>query len=354
MDGNLGADADAGGLMHRMLAPAQRILDLQRPGGAIPWFEDGPWDPWNHVECAMALTAIGAHGAAIAAYDHLAGTQRADGAWLGDYGNALPIVDRDFISREPAPAFLDTNFCAYPAVGIAHYLLETGDIARVRQWWPMVREAMRFVIGLQRPDGSISWAFEAVGTDTDDALLAGNASIAKSLDCAIFLARQLGEPAGPLVHARTALVRALRHTPEAFDRRGTGMRFAMDWYYPVLCGVLDRPAALGRIEAHWQTFVAPEPGCLCVRDEPWITVAETCELALALVSLGQRRGAERLFRAILPLHDEGGVFWMGWQRDEAIVWPREQPSWTQAAAILAADALTCDRPGSRILTAPLL
>ena len=37
-------------------APLQRILDLQTPQGAIPWFEDGPWDPWNHVESAMALT----------------------------------------------------------------------------------------------------------------------------------------------------------------------------------------------------------------------------------------------------------------------------------------------------------
>ena len=29
---------------------------------------------------------------------------------------------------------------------------------------------------------------------------------------------------------------------------------------------------------------------------------------------------------------------MGWQFAEQIVWPRERPTWTQAAAILAFDA----------------
>ena len=141
----------------------RRIIELQSENGRIVWFEDGPWDPWNHVECAMALAAAGETTRAARAYDYLAATQRPDGAWLGEYGNALPMRDRDHISRVAAPAFLDTNFCAYPAVGILHFLLLTGDEARVRSWWPMVRAAMDFVIALQRDDGTISWAFEAVG-----------------------------------------------------------------------------------------------------------------------------------------------------------------------------------------------
>ncbi|MEO0698841.1 MAG: hypothetical protein AAFY81_03885, partial [Pseudomonadota bacterium] len=98
---------------------AERIRRLQNADGSIPWFEDGAWDPWNHVECAMALTVMRDFYAAGAAYDYLARTQREDGAWLGEYGNALPMVDRDYISREKAEALIDSNFCAYPAVIVA-------------------------------------------------------------------------------------------------------------------------------------------------------------------------------------------------------------------------------------------
>lgn len=333
-------------------APARRILDIQGPEGDIPWFEDGPWDPWNHVESAMALTAIGAHEAARRAFDYLTETQRPDGAWLGDYGNALPMVDRDYISRETAPALLDTNFCAYPAVGVLHYLMATGDKAQARRWWPMVQAGIDFVIGMQREDGTISWAFEAVGTDQDDALLAGNASIAKSLESALRLAEQMGKPSPRWQAAHQALTRALKGPLERFDRLGTGQRFAMDWYYPALSGALPDHHAQQRLKTGWQQFVHPELGCRCVCDEPWVTVAETCELAMALLAAGKRAQAEAMLATTDPVRDDKGVFWMGWQYEEETVWPKEQPSWTQAAAILAADALHGKRPHSRLLITP--
>jgi hypothetical protein len=257
------------------------------------------------------------------------------GPGFGEYGNALPMVERDYISREPAPAFLDTNFCAYPAVGVLHYLLATDDLGRVRDWWPMVRGAMDFVTALQRADGTISWAFEAVGTDDDDALLAGNASVAKSLECAIALAARLGEDASAWIAAREALVAALRTSPELFDRKGGGRRFAMDWYYPVLSGALDPPTAAKRLQSQTATFVDPVRGCRCVSDEPWVTVAETCELAMAYLSVDQGAEAASLLEAISSHCDVDGVFWMGWQYEEETVWPKETPSWTQAAVILA-------------------
>lgn len=347
MDGNLSSTSP--GTLSRMTAPAGRILDVQRPDGAIPWFEDGPWDPWNHTECAMALTAMGEYGAATTAFDHLLETQRDDGAWLGEYGNALPMVDRDYISREKAPSVLDTNFCAYPAVGVLHYLMATGDLDQVGVWWPMVKASLDFVIGLQRADGTIPWSFEAIGTDEEDALLPGNASIAKSLECGIRLGHELGKPITAWTNARRRLVEALRHHPHAFDRRGTGSRFAMDWYYPILSGALEPKTAQDRLKSQWDTFVA-EQGCRCVSDEPWITVAETCELVLALITLDQRKSAARVFETIFQHRDPSGVFWMGWQTEEQIFWPKEQPSWTQAAAILAADALQADSLASQLLT----
>jgi hypothetical protein len=351
MDGSF---ASGSAHLARLAAPAKRIQQVQLADGRIPWFEDGPWDPWNHVECAMALTAMGALDASADAFDHLADAQRRDGAWLGEYGNVLPMVDRDYISREPAPAFLDSNFCAYPAVGVLHYLLATGDLQRVRDWWPMVRHAIDFVLALQRTDGTISWSFEAMGTDEDDALLAGNSSIAKSLECAIRLAVILGEDTSGWIAARKVLVHALRHRPDVFDRKGRGARFAMDWYYPVLSGALTKIVAKRRIEAGWETFVAPAHGCRCVSYEPWVTVAETAELAMALISVGDRQQAEALLRKLDTLRDTSGVYWMGWQYVEHTVWPKEAPTWTQAAVILADGALRGSASHSRVLVEPVL
>ena len=52
--------------------------------------------------------------------------------------------------------------------------------------------------------------------------------------------------------------------------------------------------------------------------------------------------------------DEGGALWMGWQTQEKIFWPRERPSWTQAAVILAADAIYGVSRGARVLITPAL
>ena len=329
---------------------ADRILNVQTGDGAIPWFENGAWDPWNHVECAMALTVMGYTSAAQSAYEYLFQTQREDGAWLGDYGNALPMVDRDFISREKADALIDSNFCAYPAVGIAHYLEVTRDYSRVQDWWPMIKRALDFVLTLRRSDGTISWSSEAVGTDQDDALLAGNASIAKSFECGIFLASEVGEPCNRWRDAHASLIGALQTRPGLFDRRGMGSRFAMDWYYPVLAGAFETSAARQRIADKWSVFVDGDRGCRCVADEPWLTIAETAELVMALLSIGDVDRATDLFDALLQYRDDKGVFWMGWQSQEAIFWPQEQPSWTQAAVILAADALNNYGRGGNLLT----
>lgn len=347
-------ETDTASKLNSLRPAADRILQIQTADGAIPWFEDGAWDPWNHTESAMALCVFGEFEAAAKAFDHLARTQRSDGAWVGEYGNALPMVDRDYISREKAPSFLDSNFCAYPALGVVHYLKVTRDIERVRAWWPTVKRALDFVLTLQREDGSFSWSQEAVGTDDDDALLAGNASIAKSLECGIYLARALDQPSDVWQAARRALSEALRNKPDVFDRGGKGARFAMDWYYPVLAGYMPLDHAQSRMDAVWQTFVIPERGCRCVSDEPWVTIAETAELILALLCIGDRTRAKNLFEQIEAYRDHDGAFWMGWQSEEKIYWPRERPSWTQAAVILAADALHGETAGSQVLTTSLL
>lgn len=345
-------DRASGAHLDAVANAGRRILQIQTADGGIAWFENGPWDPWNHVEAAMALTALGAHDHAEAAFAYLRATQRTDGAWTGEYGNALPMRDRDYIARQTAPAFLDSNFCAYPAVGVAHRYLKTGDRDWLRRQWQMVEASIEFVLGLQLRNGTFSWSLEAHGTSVDRALLAGNASIYKSLECAIFLADELGRSVSHWKAAQGRLKRALRYAPEAFEQSGSEAGFAMDWYYPVLSGALRLPDAQRRILAGWPIYVNEALGCKCVDTEPWITVAETCELVMALLRMADRPRAVQLMQAIMAVRDDAGVFWMGWQTEEALIWPKEQPSWTQAAAILALDALSGSDPSSQLLVSP--
>ncbi|MGA3255344.1 MAG: prenyltransferase, partial [Mycobacterium sp.] len=60
---------------------ALSIAAAQESSGAIPWFEGGHTDPWDHLECAMALTTAGLLEPARAAFDWSRRTQRPDGSW---------------------------------------------------------------------------------------------------------------------------------------------------------------------------------------------------------------------------------------------------------------------------------
>lgn len=326
----------------RFTGAAQKILDAQTEAGFIPWYTDGPWDSWNHTECAMALAVMGEEEAARRAFQALADCQTDNGSWLSEYGNAVPVdVENGKMAREHSPTFHDTNFTAYCATGIAHAAMAWSDLSFAEEHWPVLERATEFVIGLQSEHGDIAWSLEAIADGSDgDALLAGNASIYKSLQHAIALGTALGKPVTRWKSARQQLGNAIRTLPERFDRNGNDRSsFAMDWYYPVLTGAITGAAAHERIDQHWEKHVHPELGCKCVSHEPWVTIAETCELVITLVSLERYEQAEKLLEQQFGHRNEDGAYWMGWQYDLEVFWPEETPTWTQAAVILAADAL---------------
>ena len=125
--------------------------------------------------------------------------------------------------------------------------------------------------------------------------------------------------------------------PEAFADKSS---FAMDWYYPVLSGAVRGAAAVNLLADSWDTFVVPGLGVRCVSDQPWVTVAETCELVLALDACGLREQAAEVFRTVGRQRHDDGSYWTGWQFANQAHFPAERSSWTAAAVVLAADALT--------------
>jgi len=307
-------------------ATGEIIAAGQQESGAIGW-PDGLVDAWNHVECAMAMTVCGLRGKEPVVGPPDRATQRADGSWprrTAPGGHASDDVG-------------ESNHAAYVAVGVWHEYLVTGDAAFVARMWPAVRRAIEFTLGLQTPRGEIIWQRGPTGVPASYALLTGCSSVYQSLRCAAALADFMGEPQPDWELAAGRLAHVVACHPEAFADKS---RFSMDWYYPVLGGSVRGPGATAWLAAGWPDFVVPGLGVRCVRDEPWVTGAETCELVMALDAIGDRRRALEMFAEMQFLRDPDGAYWTGWQYANKKHFPNERSGYTSAAVILAADALS--------------
>jgi hypothetical protein len=307
----------------QIISTGRAIADVQQPSGAIGW-PDGHVDAWNHVECAMALSVCGLRDASRRAYEWLRANQRPDGSWY----KLMPPGETDLTT--------ESNHAAYCAVGVWHELLVSRDEGFASRMWPVVKAAINFALGLQTPRGEIIWRRQADGSPGDYALLTGSASMYSSLRCAVMLAEYFGEPQPDWELAAGQLGHAVACHPEAFEDKS---RFSMDWYYPVLGGPVRGPAAEERLAQGWDTYVVSGLGVRCVSDEPWVTAAETAELAITLEAIGDPARALELLDQIQLLRDPGGAYWTGWQYVTQRHYPNEQSSYTGAAMVLAADTL---------------
>jgi hypothetical protein len=332
---------DLPGILSRaqVAATVDAIADWQLPNGMIPWFPGGHADPWNHVEAAMALDLGGRRAEAERAFDWLIAKQRADGAWHQYY-----LADR--VEKEK----LDANVVAYIATGVWHHYLLTRDEGFLETLGPVVERAIDFVLELQTPRGEILWARHQDGTPWSFALLTGSSSICHSLRCAIALAEHLGHERPDWELSAARLAHVIAHEPDAFAPKH---RWAMDWYYPVLAGVITGEPGRLRLAERRDTFVMDERGVRCVSDRPWITAAETCECMLAHLVVGETEIARELFSWAQQLRADDGHYWTGIVYPEAVHFPGEEKStYTAASVVLAADALEGQGPAARLFTDP--
>ena len=335
-------------------ACADRIESLQRRDGTIPWVEAGVWDPWNHGESAMALAVAGRERAAERALEALAERQEPDGGWTGELGAGVPMdASGERIAPPTTPVTArDTNFTGYVAVTVLRVALALDAPRLIARHAGMVERALDWVADRQCESGDVVWRDPDPGQPLDevDSLRAGNASLYKSFEAGLRIADALGLKKPGWARARAGIARAFASHPERFDRLGVDRTtYAMDWYYPVLTGAISGAAAKARLDADWDRFVVPDLGCRCVSGEPWITAAETAELAMACLAAGRRETARTLLADLGPLARGGLGYWMGWQFAQGVIWPRERPSWTAGAVVLAADALDRIAPGSDLL-----
>jgi len=318
------------------------ILSVQKPSGEIPWFTGGITDPWDHIEAAMGLSIAGEYEAAERAYQWLVDEQLEDGSWWANYENGKPI----------AKGKRESNFIAYIATGVWHHYLITQDKAFLNRVFSTVHRAMDWVLAMQAETGEIYWATDENDVVLEDALVTACSSIYKSVECAILIADTLGETVLSSVwrSAHERLGFTLKYRPERFDRTWESKkRYSMDWFYPILAGIYSDAEGRARLRARWDQFVEKDMGCRCVNDEPWVTVAESCELTMALLAVGEHSKAVELYSWLHQWRDEeDGAYWTGWQFKEQIIWPEEKTTWTAGAILLAADALTKHTPAAKL------
>ena len=253
-------------------------------------------------------------------------TQRPDGAWHQYY-----------LAGQVEEPTLDANVTAYVATGVWHHFLATGDagfldadVARRRAGHGLrarpadagrrdhlgpprrrhavvVRPAHRLVEHLPQPAVRRRHRRAGSGHDRPDV--------------------------GARPPARCA--EAIAERPGAFLPKD---RWAMDWYYPVLAGVVTGDAGPGPAGRRLGPVRHGRPGRPLRRRPAWVTAAETCECALAHLAAGETdRGRSAVPEAASHLRAPTGAGSPAWST----------PSGTTSPPASARPTAPPRRPGRR-------
>jgi Prenyltransferase and squalene oxidase repeat len=314
---------------------AQSIVACQRADGMIEWFPGGHADPWNHVEAAMALDVAGCRSEARRAYEWLMSAQLPDGSWYQYYAGE-GIEDQK----------KDANTIAYIGAGLLHHHLSFGDVDFLRLMWPTLERAIDWVLTLQRPGGEIIWCREADGSVGAYALLTGSSSMVHSITSAHSVSELIGSPRADWLEAANRLADAVGNHPERFEPKN---RWAMDWYYPVLGGVVKAEVAEARMRLAWDRFVIGGEGVRCVDDHPWVTTGETAEAAIACMAAGMHREGALLMKWVAQLRHDDGSYWTGLHVPDRVHFPAaERTTYSTAAVLLADDCVYGVTPASHL------
>jgi hypothetical protein len=307
---------------------ARAIAAVQLPSGLVPWAPGCHGDPWNHTEAVAALAVAGELEAARHGLAWLGGAVARDGAFCQYYlANGV---------QEPR---IDLNVCLYPVVGIAAWIGAGGDLATARVHLGWFRRTLDFVLDHQLPDGRFPWALDPARRPLEGSLRAASAAMVVALDTAIAVAEVLGGlDVSRIEEARDGLARALAKDEGFLDRSA----WSMDWYYPVLAGVLEADVAEDRLDALRARAQDPTGLLRCVLTEPWVTTAETAEAAMAAWRLGRVEDARELLAATAALRQPDGAYLTGLVLPQGTSFPPgECSSYSSAAVVLAERVLAC-------------
>ena len=306
------------------------IKIIQHKSGAIPSNEDGSHDPWDHIESIMGLNFIKENESSKRAFNWLVKNQNEDGSWFAKYKHNIPVE-----KNKP------THFGPYISVAALHYYKIFNDKDFLEELWQTIESAINFSLNLQIKNGTIPWSINEHGEIENDFLLTGSSSILKSIECGLAISYILKKDNNTerWTKSYNLLSKALKNPNGKFDILKDRKRFSMDSYYPILSGCLNEDEIKSYIDKTFSCFYVNGIGIKCVKEEPWITVAETSEFIISLLIYGDVKKSKELLLDVINISDENKIPYMGWQYEENIFWPNEKPSWTAAALIIAADSV---------------
>lgn len=318
-------------------ATVSMVRAVQRDDGAIPWFIGGRLDPWNHVEAVMALTVAGELDGARRALRWLADLQLPDGSWSAAYLENGAVLENH----------CDTNAVAYVATGAQLYFLVTQDRRVARELFDTVERALGFVSRHVDARGMLPWSVGPGDAISPHSLVAASASVVCSLRSGAELSSELGMPRPDWLELADRIASAISEHESAFLDKS---EYAMDWYYPVLAGVLDRKRARDRIAEGLPRFLVAGVGVRCRSDGEWVTAAESAECAIACWRAGFDHLAREILECTQSLRDGDGAFRTGVVHPHGTEYPHgERTTYSSAAMVLAADVLS-DGASARIFS----
>ena len=309
----------------------ESIARCQLGSGMIPWAKGSHADAWNHTEAVMALSIGSRLDEARRGVDWVAGSIGRDGTICQFYSGSGV--------REPR---IDLNCCLYTNVGLLAFLVASRDVGYVAEVLPRFDLTTNFVLGYQRSDGSFPWAIDPDLTPKSSSLKAASSAMLISLEAAMVLDELVGRNRPELKEAHEALAGFLGDPGSEFLDKS---EWAMDGYYPVLAGVFDQPGYASALRSFMARFYIEGEGIQAVASSNWITVAETSEVAMAEIRLGNLEAASRLLRDLGPLARPDGGFLTGWVLPERRSFPAgEVSSYSAAAYVIARFLLSQERP----------
>lgn len=301
------------------------IIKNQSPDGSIAWDLNDKCDPWDHLECLIAL----------AIWEEDKNFKKGIDWFLCNL-DANSFIKSEFIKGQSSREYYEHHHAIYLAVPLYQCLLMSNNDSYVKNHLKTLKNLVEAVLDVRDDHGCFYWAQDEKGM-CDNSLITATASIYLSLKCAINTFDYYGSETNALKKELELIKESFKNNKSRFNRDGIDRsRFSMDFYYPFLAGLNENYQYL---KDEMRKFHVESLGIKCVIEEPWVTFAESSELIIALCRANDFKMAEQIFNEITNFKDSEGILPTGYQYAEKIFWPEEKSSWTNAAYVIAADCL---------------
>ena len=297
------------------------IITNQKNDGAICWDEKGKFDAWDHSECLLAL-------AIFEEWDHFDKGLEYVFNNINSEGLIISETIKDIVTKD----YYEPHHAAYIFLPLVQKYMIDGDASYIQKYQKKLKLIFEGMMKFRDTDGLFFWALDTKGF-ADNSLITASCSLELSRRAYSFLCKNVlqEEDQEDTNFFNLETFHSSRFNRDGIDRA----RFSMDSYYPYLIDCGD----VGNIDKLLKKFYVEGLGIKCVEEEPWVTIAESSECCIALHKAGKTIEAKKIFNDVMQHMNKDGIFPTGYQYKLDINWPDEHSTWTNAAAIIAADCL---------------